>query len=236
MSAHRHSDKTNSRAPVSKSTSHTLPQRPVKLWQKFNQENVPFNRFRVGAYQPVRKATQQVQVQQPSHEEPREEDSAQELFRRTFVPTLRGNSDPFSATVVHLSPLEHVLLQQARDQLIWSVWPSEIAIRQNKAAITHSSWKIVPPTLHDESANYALLAQSYHSRSSRLRAAGLPSDKGLIQAEKYKVQALKGLQVQLELNRQSPGDRQRLRGMFLACCWLAGSELLCQNWDAAEMH
>src|ERR1700759_3790065 len=102
MSAHRRGDKTNSRAPVSKRTSHAVPQRPVKLWQKVNQENVPFNRFRVGAYQPVRKATHQVQVQPPRHEEePREEASAYELVRRTFVPILRGNSDPFSATVVH---------------------------------------------------------------------------------------------------------------------------------------
>src|SRR6202000_978275 len=135
-------------------------------------------RFRVGAYPSAKKVAQQVQVQ-PQHqeEESRGEDSAHELIVRTFVPTLRGNSDPFNATVVRLTPVEHVLLQQARDQLIWSVWPSEIAIRQNKAAIAHSSWKIVPPTLHDESANYALVAQSYYSRATRQRAAGLPPDK-----------------------------------------------------------
>jgi hypothetical protein len=214
-----------------------LSERPVRPWQKFNQKDVPFNRFRVGAYQPARKAAKQVVVLTDDRErQPNIQDTADQLVVRSFVPTLRGNSDPFNATVVHLTPVEHVLLQQARDQLIWSVWPSEIAIRHNKDAIAHSSWKIVPPTLHDEAANYALVAQSYYSRATRQRAAGLPPDRGLVLAEKYKFQALRGLQEQLEVNRQSPGDRQRLRGMFLTCCWLAGSELLCHNWDAAELH
>ncbi|KAJ9604110.1 hypothetical protein H2200_011633 [Cladophialophora chaetospira] len=218
-------------------TSKALLQRTVRPWQKFNQKDVPFNRFRVGAYKPTRPVAKAVEDTPEGDDGQRKvEATAYELVVRSFVPALRGNSDPFNATVVRLSPVEHVLLQQSRDQLIWSVWPSEIAIRHNKDAIAHSSWKIVPPTLHDESANYALIAQSYYSHATRQRAAGLPPDKGLIQAEKYKFQALRGLQELLELNRQSPGDRTRLRGMFLACCWLAGSELLCHNWDAAEMH
>lgn len=221
-------------------TSKAQQDHSVRPWQKFNQKDVPYNRFRAGAYQPARTVTKnvaQLQAIREGQDAPNKGGKmAHELVVRSFVPTFRGNSDPFNATVVRLSPIEHVLLQQARDQLILSVWPSEIAIRHNKDAIAHSSWKIVPPTLHDESANRALIAQSYYSHVTRQRAAGLPADKGLIQAEKYKFQALRGLQELLEMNRQSPGDRIRLRGMFLTCCWLAGSELLCHNFDAAEMH
>ena len=228
-------------APVaSKAPSKGPPRHSIQPWQRFSQKGVPFHRFRAGPSQPTRRHTgTQNQAPRPTEDEEEEgqvQTTAQALLVRSFVPNIHGSSDPFNATVIRLTPMEHVLLQQARDQLIWSMWHSEIAIRQNKAAITHSSWKIVPPTLHDKSANFALVAQSYYSRAAMQRAAGLPPDKGLVQAEKYKFQALRGLQELLELNRQAPGDRQRLRGMFLTCCWLAGSELLCYNWDAAEMH
>lgn len=213
-----------------------VPQRTTRPWQKFNQKDVPFNRWRIGAYQPARTIKQINAPTKDAEEQQNPADTAHDAIFRSFIPLLAGNSDPFNATVVNLSPVEHVLLQQSRDQLIWSVWPSEIAIRHNKEAIAHSSWKIVPPTLHAEAANYALVAQSYYSRATRQRLAGVPTDRGLVIAEKLKWKAVRGLQEQLELNRQDPGDLSRLRGIFLACCWLAGAELLCHNWDVAEQH
>jgi hypothetical protein len=226
----------------------TLPSAPVKTKAepkagskalatraRYNQKDAPFNRFRVDLSKSAKGGAQAVE---PSPEDVKErrssDDSVQAMVSKMFVPMIGGNSDPFDATVIRLSPVEHVLLQQSRDQLITSVWASEIMIRHNKSAITTSSWKIAPPTLHNEASNYALVSQAYFSRASRQRVAGLPADKGLVQGEKYKFQALRRLQEQLEVNRQSPGDRQRLRGIFLACCWLAGIELLCQNWAAAE--
>src|SRR6202012_3831461 len=96
------------------------------------------------------------------------------------------NTDPFDTTVVPVSALEHLLLQQARAQSMQNTWPSEIALRRNHGALTAESLKKMPPFISDKASSHAIIAHAYYSSGSRQRIRGQPYEKSLAYGEKQK--------------------------------------------------
>jgi hypothetical protein len=147
----------------------------------------------------------------------------------------KGNTDPFNTTIIDVSAMQHLLLQQARAQSMRNTWPSEIALRRNHGAITSESLRKMPPFISDRASSHAVLAHAYYSASSRQRIQGQPYAESLVEAEKHKFQAVRSLQESIEVHRHT-GDPVKLKRIFEACCWLSAAEMLSGNIQAAIVH
>ncbi|OCT50397.1 hypothetical protein CLCR_06888 [Cladophialophora carrionii] len=216
-----------------------LPQEPsqesARPWQKFNQRDQPYHRYRVVTAKSGKVTNREAYVGRKRDAVKRSEDERQVASTGNSIPLYKGNTDPFNSTVVPVSALEHLLLQQARAQSMQNTWPSEIALRHNHGALTAESLKKMPPFISDKASSHAIIAHAYYSSGSRQRIRGHPYEESLAAGEKHKFQALRSLQESIDEQRRT-GDPIRLKRIYEACCWLAAAEMPNGNIHAAVVH
>jgi hypothetical protein len=217
------------------STVRDPPRDNAKPWQKFNQKDQPFLRYRIAPQHDKGRSTREANVRRKRKEAGNGHGDLQSLPTMNSIPLYKGNTDPFETTIVPVRALEHLLLQQARAQSMQNTWPSEIALRNNHGALTAESLKKMPPFISDKASSHAIISHSYYSNSSRQRIRGQPFEESLAQGEKHKFQALRSLQESIEEQRKT-GDPIKLKRIYDACCWLAAAEMLSGNIKAAVVH
>ncbi|KIW70698.1 hypothetical protein PV04_02943 [Phialophora macrospora] len=218
----------------------TLPgqvssQEGTRPWQKYNQRDQPFHRYRIVTQRSGKVIDREANVGRKRKEVRGSENELQLVSTGNSIPLYKGNTDPFNSTVVPVSALEHLLLQQARAQSMQNTWPSEIALRHNHGALTAESLKKMPPFISDKASSHAIIAHAYYSSGSRQRIRGQPYEQSLVAGEKHKFQALRSLQESIEEQRRT-GDPIRLKRIYEACCWLSATEMLSGNINAAVVH
>ena len=217
------------------SASTSSARQTTKAWQKFNQKNQPFHRYRVHAPVLGKGKSREANIGRKRKEGERVEHGSQVVTARTSIPLYKGNTDPFETTIVPVSALEHLLLQQARAQSMQNTWPSEIALRNNHRALTAESLQKIPAFISDKAASHALLSHSYYSSSSRQRIHGQPYEESLVLAQKHKFQSLRSLQEAIEEQGKTRNPLQ-LRRIYHASAWLSAAEMLSGNIQAAMVH
>ncbi|OAP61452.1 hypothetical protein AYL99_03655 [Fonsecaea erecta] len=213
------------------------PAGSAKLPQKINQQNKPFHKYRLVTQSfNGGKSTRDANVGRKRREiQGKPDGDHPQVVAQGSIPIFKGNTDPFNATVIPVSALEHLLLQQARAQSMLNTWPSEIALRHNHSALTAESLKRLPTFITDKASSHALISHAYYSSGSRQRNRGQPYEQTFASAEKHKFQALRALQELLE-SQQQTGDPTRLWKIFSSCCWLGAAEMLSGNIHAAIVH
>ncbi|KAJ9603271.1 hypothetical protein H2200_012049 [Cladophialophora chaetospira] len=212
-----------------------LAQDNARPWQKFNQKDQPFRRYRITTQKLNKPILREVSGGHKSEDTSQAAGYLQAVHARSSIPLFKGNSDPFDATIVPVSALEHLLLQQARAQSMQNTWPSEIALRHNHSALTAESLKKMPPFISDKASSHAVIAHAYYSSGSRQRIRGQPYEKFLADGEKHKFLGLRALQKLIEEQNRT-GDPLKLNYIFVSCCWLAAAEMLSGNIQAAIVH
>jgi hypothetical protein len=158
------------------------------------------------------------------------------LVPKAIARMICGKSDPFDATLVPRDTVEHWLLQQSRQGVVMVMWPAEVAIRKNKAALVRETWEMFRPTLNDDATNHAQVAQAYYFTARRLHPTSEFRIQSIRNAEKHKWAALQAIQDHLEAHCQSPQDQKILRNIFQASVFLACCERSCRNWAGCAMH
>ena len=207
----------------------------ARPWQKFNQKDQPFHRYRVAPQKLNKFAIREANIGRKRRDAGQVVGHPQVVQPWSSIPIYKGNSDPFNTTIVPVSALEHLLLQQARAQSMQNTWPSEIALRHNHGALTAESLKKMPPFISDKASSHAIIAHAYFSSGSRQRIRGQPYEQSLAYGEKHKFQGLRSLQELIEEQGRT-GDALKLKRIFTSCCWLAAAEMLSGNIRAAVVH
>lgn len=154
---------------------------------------------------------------------------------KNSIPLYQGNIDPFNTTVIPISALEHVLLQQSRSHCAQITWPSEIALRHNHTALTMESFKFKSLANTGKASSHAIMAHAYYNHANLQRAQGQSHENSLLLGEKHKLQALRSLQELIEAHRTS-GDPQQLHQIYDACTNLSDAEMHSGQFQAAIVH
>lgn len=220
--------------PVAASLIPDPPQENARPWQRFNQDDQPFHRYRVGTQAPSKATPREANIGR-KRKEVNQINRDFQVVRQNSIPVYKGNTDPFDAMIVPVSALEHLLFQQARAQSMQNTWPSEIVLRHNHGALTAQSLKQMPSFVSEKSASHAIIAHAYYSCGSRQRIRGQEYEHSLFLGEKHKFQGLRALQESIEEQRKT-GDLLKLKSIFTSCCWLAAAEMLSGNIHAAVVH
>ncbi|KIX95057.1 uncharacterized protein Z520_09367 [Fonsecaea multimorphosa CBS 102226] len=222
----------NTDAPSAQKSS----RQSAKSRQKFDQHGQLFHRYRIVTQRSRGNSSREANVGRKRREVQARRDGNQlQVVPQSSIPIFKGNTDPFNTTVIPVSALEHLLLQQARAQSMLNTWPSEIALRHNHGALTAESLKKMPAFVSDKASSHAIISHAYYSSGSRLRVRGQPFEQTLVHAEKHKFQALRELQKSVESQSQA-GDTAKLWKIFSSCCWLGAAEMLSGNIHAAIVH
>ncbi|KAH0846127.1 hypothetical protein AYO21_10092 [Fonsecaea monophora] len=210
------------------------PLESVETRQRLGQSNQPFSRYRLFVRSSGGNSNRDTNSARKRRETQAEQGGTQTVAYAS-IPVFKGNTDPFNATIIPVSALEHMLLQQARAQSMLNTWPSEIALRHNHSALTAESMRKMPAFVADKASSHAIISHAYYSSGSRQRNHGQPHEQTLVYAEKHKFQALRALQESLEAQRQT-GDSAKLWKILSSCCWLGAAEMLSGNIHAAIVH
>ncbi|KIW27623.1 uncharacterized protein PV07_07348 [Cladophialophora immunda] len=222
--------------PIDALPTQESSQESAKSRRKSNQHNQPFHKYRLLTHGSSANSSRDANVGRKRREVQVKQDEKQsQVAVRSTIPIFKGNTDPFNATVIPVSALEHLLLQQARAQSMLNTWPSEIALRHNHGVLTAESLKKMPAFITDKASSHAIISHAYYSSGSRQRNRGQPYEQTLVRAEKHKFQALRSLQESLE-SQQQTGDTAKLWKIFSSCCWLGAAEMLSGNIHAAIVH
>ena len=141
----------------------------------------------------------------------------------------RGNSDPFGAAALPITPLRSQLITIRANMYIDVVWPTEVSVAARKPAL--QAWRSeIRGIIGDEARMHAMFAVSLSSKSMRFPDSDT-SSKEKTQALIHRDQAAKLIRRTILQNRRGLGST------LLQPIWqLAQAEFLAMNYQACLIH